>query len=186
MRNVFRWDSPDGFDGRGDDVGEPGGPTVLARGDALLDRVTTNFCLAIRPLFDTGDRAFAPLLVATMVDARGRRDKAALRCWDAALCQTDLPLDPTRRRDHDIIRTATILIELLSVRWPASAQPTRIGVLSDGTGVAIAPEDPCPTEPGWINRRLADPRGLIALKRFAPDGGLALLQAPRLSRAARH
>ena len=160
------------------------GCVLLPRGDAMLDRISANFCLAIRPLFTAIDPAVDPVLIATVCDARAGGMR--LRCWDRGLRARDLPLDPGRRRDHGIIRTATILTELLSVRWPKSARPNRIGVLTDGTGVAVAPEDPCPNQPGWIDRRLADPRGLTALKRFAPDGGLALLQAPRRAGAASH
>lgn len=156
----------------------------LPSSDALLDRMAANFCLAIHPLFVACDPAVDPLLIATLHDPQAGTMR--LRCWDRALRECDRPLDRSRRSDHAIMRTAMILTELLAVRWPTPVRPNRIGVLSDGTGVAIAPEDPCPDAPGWIDRRLADPRGMTALKRFAPDGGLAVLQAPRMARAAWH
>jgi hypothetical protein len=166
--------------GRGIDRLEPSACGMPPRGDALLERVATNFCLTIRPLLEAGDPDPAPLLLAA---TRLRGGAVRLRGWDRCLAEIDLPLDSTRRRDHQILRTATVLIELLAIRWPERARPERLGVVSDGTGVAIAPEDPCPLHGGWIDRRLADPRGLIALKRFSPDGGLALLRAPRRTRA---
>lgn len=161
---------------------DPSDSMALPRSDALLDRIAANFCLAVRPLFVRSDPVADPLLIATLHDPR--TGAMGLRCWDRALRESDLPLDRGRRRDHDIIRTTAILTELLAVRWPKPVRPNRIGVLTDGTGVAIAPADPCPVEPGWIDRRLADPRGLTALKRFAPDGGLAVLRVPRTASAA--
>lgn len=163
---------------------DPPASVPFPRGDALLDRIAANFCLAVRPLFGGGDPVADPLLIATFHDPR--TGVMGVRCWDRALRASDLPLDLGRRRDHGIIRTTAILTELLVVRWPKPVHPNRIGVLTDGTGVAIAPAEPCPIEPGWINRMLADPRGLTALKRFAPDGGLAVLRAPRMTRAASH
>lgn len=156
----------------------------LPQSDAMLDRVAANFCLAIQPLFQTIDPEADPVLIATFRDpATG---SMRLRCWDRSVRERDIRLDPARRHDRHILRAATVLSELLSVRWPEPIRPARIGMLSDGTGVAIAPEDPCPARSGWIARRLADPHGLIALKRFAPDGGLALLQAPRPALRAPH
>jgi hypothetical protein len=184
MRSALLRSLPDRPARPAPDAADPFGCMLLPRGDALLDRIAANFCLAVRPLFMVADPAADPLLIATLHGPRAGAMR--LRCWDRSLRERDLTLDPGRRRDHDIIRTATILTELISGRWPEPVRPSRIGVLTDGTGVAIAPEDPCPVEPGWIDRRLADPRGLTALKRFSPDGGLAVLQVPRLGHATSH
>lgn len=167
----------DGTAGRFDPAVAP----LVPRGDAMLETVAANFCAMIGAVQEEAAPRARPVLIAAADDAARR--KLRLRSWDQDLCVTDLRLDPDRRRDRDIQRTATIMLDLLRARWPAQAQPARIGILSDGTGVALVPEDPWPLDPGWIDRRLADPRGLVALKRFAPDGGLALLRAPRCTRA---
>lgn len=157
--------------------------TVPGR-DTLLDTVAANFCQAIQAVLGASDPAHAPLLVAAAHDVATGSVK--LRCWDRNLRASDLLLDPNRRRDREIVRTAAMLLDLLRARWPAGARPGRIGILGDGTGVALAPEDPWPLAEGWIDRRIANPRGLVALKRFAPDGGLAMLRLRRQGSSSTH
>lgn len=166
-----------------DDPGPSVCETVPSR-DTLLDTVAANFCQAIQALIEGSEPAHAPLLIAAAHDlAEGG---VRLRCWDTQLRASDVPLDPNRRRDREIARTAAMLLDLLRARWPTAVRPGRIGILGDGTGVALAPEDPWPLAEGWIDRRLAHPRGLVALKRFSPDGGLAMLRLPRQARCSAH
>ncbi|WP_242139738.1 hypothetical protein [Sphingomonas sp. TREG-RG-20F-R18-01] len=162
---------------RADEPLDPLAATLVPFSDTLLDTVATNFCCAIGSLLERDDPAHGTVLIASAAEFGSAG--IHLRCWDRKLCATDVVLDTNRRRDRQIVRTSKLLFDLLRARWPERARPARIGILSDGTGIAITPEDLWPMEPGWIDRRLADPRGLIALKRFSPDGGLALLRAPR-------
>lgn len=169
-----------------DDPGASLCETVPYR-DTLLDTVAANFSHAIQALLDAPDGPDAvssPLLIAAAHDSAHRG--VQLRCWDRQLRESDLLLDPNRRRDREIARHATMLLDMVRNRWPVAARPGRIGIVGDGTGVALAPEDPWPLAEGWIDRRLANPRGLVALKRFSPDGGLAMLRMPRRSRGSAH
>ena len=56
-------------------------------------------------------------------------------------------------------------------------------LITDGTGVAVAPEDPWPLAPGWLDRRIARPGSLVALRRFDPAGNWALISHPPRSTA---
>lgn len=77
------------------------------------------------------------------------------------------------------------LLERVRHRWPLGMAPHSIGLISDGTGVALAPEDPWPLAPGWLERRIARPGSLVALRRFDPAGNWALISHPPRSNGAR-
>lgn len=51
-------------------------------------------------------------------------------------------------------RSARAILDALTIRWPSDARPTRIGLITDGLGVAFAPADPWPLVPGWLDRHL--------------------------------
>lgn len=82
-------------------------------------------------------------------------------------------------------RLARKLLERVRQRWPAGMAPHSIGLVSDGTGVGVAPEDPWPLAPGWLDRRIARPGSLVALRRFDPAGNWALISHPPRSATSR-
>lgn len=95
--------------------------------------------------------------------------------WDRWLKRQDIaPLRNARTCE----RLARQLLERMRQRWPLGMAPTSIGLITDGTGIAIAPEDPWPLAPGWLDRRIARPGSLVALRRFDPSGNWALISHP--------
>lgn len=95
--------------------------------------------------------------------------------WDRWLKREDIaPLRSARTCE----RLARQVLERMRQRWPLGMAPTSIGLITDGTGVAIAPEDPWPLAPGWLDRRIARPGSLVALRRFDPAGNWALISHP--------
>ncbi len=95
--------------------------------------------------------------------------------WDRWLKRQEIaPLRHARTCE----RLARQLLERMRQRWPLGMAPTSIGLITDGTGIAIAPEDPWPLAPGWLDRRIARPGSLVALRRFDPAGNWALISHP--------
>ncbi|UYY59712.1 hypothetical protein [Sphingomonas sp. S2-65] len=68
------------------------------------------------------------------------------------------------------------LLEYLSGRWPNP--PQTLGVITDGTGIAFAPDHPQPSAPGWLVRQAGGPAPLLAIVPLAPQGACALLAKP--------
>jgi len=71
---------------------------------------------------------------------------------------------------------ASACLTYLAGRWPSP--PRRLGVITDGTGVAFSPERPAVAEPGW---QLDHAGGLATLTTILPldgEGPCALLCTP--------
>ncbi|UYY78844.1 hypothetical protein [Sphingomonas sp. R1] len=71
---------------------------------------------------------------------------------------------------------ASACLTYLAGRWPSP--PRRLGVITDGTGVAFSPERPAVAEPGWL---LDHAGGLATLTTILPldgEGPCALLCTP--------
>lgn len=68
---------------------------------------------------------------------------------------------------------ATALLTYLAGRWPVP--PVGLGVITDGRGVAFAPENPTLSAPGWLARQAAGLSTLLAIVPLDPTGPCALL-----------
>ncbi|AJP74445.1 hypothetical protein TS85_11185 [Sphingomonas hengshuiensis] len=68
---------------------------------------------------------------------------------------------------------ATALLVYLSGRWPSP--PAGLGVITDGTGVAFAPDHPAPSAPGWLERQASGQSQLLTIVPLDPTGPCALL-----------
>lgn len=66
-------------------------------------------------------------------------------------------------------RAALGLFEALRTRWPPYAVPRRVGVVTDGTGVAFSADEPWPLAPGWLARQ-GRGGGLTQILPFASPG----------------
>lgn len=64
-------------------------------------------------------------------------------------------------------RAALSLVDALIVRWPSYARPTRLGLVSDGAGVGVSPDDPWPPAPGWLARQRLGTARLTQIIPFA-------------------
>ena len=80
-----------------------------------------------------------------------------------------------------ITRAARTLLDSLGDRWPPYARPPRLGVVSDGTGVAFSPDEPWPLTPGWLLRHFGDSDGLRHILPFAANGNWATSASPNMA-----
>jgi hypothetical protein len=67
----------------------------------------------------------------------------------------------------------TELLDYLAGRWPSP--PAGYGVITDGTGVAFAPDHPAPSASGWLLRQATGSAPLLAIVALDPQGPCALL-----------
>lgn len=83
--------------------------------------------------------------------------------------------------DEGALQEAALeLLDYLAGRWPAP--PAGYGVITDGTGVAFAPDHPAPSASGWLLRQATGSAPLLAIVALDPLGPCALL-APRPHRS---
>lgn len=68
---------------------------------------------------------------------------------------------------------AMALLAYLVGRWPAP--PAQFGVITDGAGVAFAPEHPAPAGQGWLLRHASGAGTLTAILPLDKEGPCALL-----------
>jgi hypothetical protein len=78
---------------------------------------------------------------------------------------------------------APLVARHLARRWPANAVPPRIGVVTDGTGVAVSPGHPAALTTAWLSDHAARRAPADALLPFHDRGPWALAQ-PRPDFAA--
>lgn len=70
---------------------------------------------------------------------------------------------------------ARALLKRLRLRWPAYATPGRLGVVTDGTGLGFAPDDPSPLASEWIARQALGRTGFTEIKPFDPRSAWSML-----------
>lgn len=68
---------------------------------------------------------------------------------------------------------ASACLTYLAGRWPSP--PRRLGVITDGTGVAFSPERPAVAEPGWLLYHAGGLASLMAILPLDGEGPCALL-----------
>lgn len=139
-----------------------------------LDEVVREFCHNARHWLEQSGH----LIAVWGTGANGNFGSS----WDRWLKRHDIA---PARSARPAERLAAQLLDRVRHRWPLGTAPHSIGLLSDGTGVALAPEDPWPLAPGWLDRRIARPGSLVALRRFDPAGNWALISHPPRTSAAR-
>ncbi|OAN57413.1 hypothetical protein A7X12_08955 [Sphingomonas sp. TDK1] len=71
---------------------------------------------------------------------------------------------------------AAACITYLSGRWPNP--PRRLGVITDGIGVAFSPDRPAVAEPGWLLDHAGGQAALMAILPLDDEGPCALLCSP--------
>lgn len=69
-----------------------------------------------------------------------------------------------------LTEAADALFADLRTRWPPYAAPPLIGLVTDGTGLGLSPDDPWPLAPGWIQRQRRGAASLVEIVPFAPVG----------------
>ncbi|MEP9359754.1 hypothetical protein [Sphingomonas sp. KR3-1] len=68
---------------------------------------------------------------------------------------------------------AAALLDYLAGRWPSP--PEALGVVTDGTGVAFAPDHPAPSAEGWLMRHASGEGSLAMILDLDPMGPCGLL-----------
>lgn len=73
---------------------------------------------------------------------------------------------------------AAALLDYLGGRWPA--MPEALGVVTDGTGVAFAPDHPAPSAQGWLLRHATGESTLAMILDLDPAGPCGLLMGAKM------
>jgi len=84
---------------------------------------------------------------------------------------------PTDSDEGALQVAAAALLAYLAGRWPTP--PADYGVITDGIGVAFAPNHPAPSAEGWLLRQATGVSHLLAILPLDPNGPCALLSATR-------
>ncbi len=122
----------------------------------------------------------APLLsVSTRRSARCMRTRLVLWADDFSIGD-DIK---QRASDSQMLREARIALQdhgralyrELARRWPANAVPPAIGVVTDGTGMAISSSHPSALSHAWLTEHLANIAPVCVLLPFRAQGPWALL-----------
>ena len=82
---------------------------------------------------------------------------------------------PVGTEEGAVQRSSAVLLDWLIGRWPPGAAPARFGIVTDGVGVAFAPERPDPFPPGWFADIASGRYVLREIRPLSPTGSAALL-----------
>jgi hypothetical protein len=149
------------------------GWAMMPRPNRRLTALAREVARCAQPLLPFG----AGLFLGVETDAAGvlrliwwRRDDfgkvAEISAAPEAFCPED--------SDEGALQEASAeLLAYLAGRWPAP--PRGYGVITDGTGVAFAPDHPAPSAAGWLLRQAAGEASLLAILPLDPAGPCALL-----------
>lgn len=159
--------------GRGNDALWTG-CTMLARPNQRLTALAAEAARCARALLP----ADSGLLLSLEVDAT---DTLRLVWWRRnfeQVAQISAAADGFCSPDSDegaLQDAAAELLDYLAGRWPTP--PSDFGVITDGIGVAFAPNHPWPSAEGWLLKQASDASGLVAILPLDPNGPCALLAA---------
>ncbi len=150
-----------------------GGAAMLLRPNRRLTSLAAQVARCAQPLMPNGSGMFMTLelrpdgeLHLLWWRARDLVQIARIAATPEAFCSED--------SDEGAMQEAALaLIEYLAGRWPAT--PLGLGVITDGTGIAFAPDHPLPSAPGWFVRHAAGEATLAMILALDPEGPCALL-----------
>ncbi|WP_088365781.1 hypothetical protein [Sphingomonas dokdonensis] len=119
-------------------------------------------------------RDLMALTQATLIQvSRYRAERPRLSLWNAQYAAdrgllASYGADPaTAAWTRDIEEISAALIDHLASKWSPTCTPPRIGFITDGTGLGMSTDDPCPSRPGWLLRQLSGECALTCLLPFA-------------------
>jgi hypothetical protein len=151
-------------------------PQTLPRPNRKLTELAQEVVRCAQPLLPQGAGLFLGLQRDTEDTLRliwWRRDDFRLIAEIAASAEGFCPEDTAEGAMQD---AATALLAYLAGRWPAT--PAQFGVITDGVGVAFAPEHPAPASEGWLLRHASGAGSLAAILPLDREGPCALLCGP--------
>lgn len=146
---------------------------TLANPNRKLTELAREVVRCARPLLPKGAGMFLGLQFDTQDTLRliwWRRDDFRLIAEIAASAEGFCPEDTAEGAMQD---AATALLSYLAGRWPSP--PAQFGVITDGVGVAFAPEHPAPASDGWLLRHATGAASLTAILPLDGEGPCALL-----------
>lgn len=91
----------------------------------------------------------------------------------ARLCASPEGFCPPESDEGTLQLAANNLLAYLAGRWPIP--PRRLGIVTDGSGIAFAPDHPAPSAPGWLLRHAGGAGMLHAILPLDPAGSCAIL-----------
>lgn len=153
-----------------------GAPPMMPRPNYKLTELAEEMVRCAQPLLPAGGRLFLGL----QQDVDGSLRMIWWRGDDFRLV-AEIDASPEGFCDEDteegaLQDAASACLTYLAGRWPSP--PRRLGVITDGTGVAFSPARPAVAEPGWL---LDHAGGLATLTTILPldgEGPCALLCTP--------
>lgn len=151
-------------------------PQMMPRPNFKLTELAEEMVRRAQPLLPAGGRLFLGL----QQDMDGSLRMIWWRGDDFRLV-AEIDASPEGFCDEDtdegaLQDAASACLTYLAGRWPSP--PRRLGVITDGTGVAFSPQRPAVAEPGWL---LDHAGGLATLTTILPldgEGPCALLCTP--------
>ena len=156
------------------------GWTMMPRPNRRLTALAREAARRARPLLPEG----AGLFMGLEIDAVGALSLIWWRATDfgvvARINATPEAFCPEDTEEGALQEAASELLDYLAGRWPAP--PSGYGVITDGTGVAFAPDHPAPSASGWLLRQATTEAPLLAIVALDSTGPCALLaQRPQRS-----
>ena len=91
----------------------------------------------------------------------------------ASISATPDAFCPENSAEGAMQEAAAALLDYLAGRWPT--RPDALGVITDGTGVAFAPDHPAPSAEGWLLRHATGWGTLVMIVELDPFGPCGLL-----------
>ncbi|MET3713156.1 hypothetical protein ABIC65_003875 [Sphingomonas trueperi] len=149
---------------------------MLPRSNYKLTELAEEMVRCAQPLLPAGGRLFLGLQQETDGSLRmiwWRGDDFRLVAEIDATPEGFCPEDSDEGALQD---AAAACITYLSGRWPTP--PRRLGVITDGIGVAFSPARPAVAEPGWLMDHAGGKAALTAILPLDGEGPCALLCAP--------
>lgn len=146
---------------------------TLPRPNRKLTELAQEVARRAQPLLPPGAGLFLGLQQDTEDSLRliwWHRDDFRLIAQIAASPEAFCPEDTPEGAMQD---AATALLAYLAGRWPAP--PAQFGVITDGVGVAFAPEQPAPASEGWLLHHASGAGSLTAILPLDREGPCALL-----------
>jgi hypothetical protein len=148
----------------------------LARPNRKLTELAKEVVRCARPLLPEGAGMFLGL-------QRGLDETLRVIWWRrgdfrviAEICASAEGFCPEDTVEGAMQDAASALLVYLAGRWPSP--PAQFGVITDGTGVAFAPEHPAPASEGWLLRHASGAGSLTAILPLDREGPCALLCGP--------
>jgi hypothetical protein len=152
-------------------------------------RAATRALVPLTAAIDASDALFLSVVLSNPGD---RRRTMSLHSWtqrDGVLaCAPYEPQFPDKGRavarmvGHHLLDMFADIVR----RWPRTALPRQIGIITDGRGICFHPAYPDGTDPRWLQEHLSGRDPACELLPFTPGGYLGVICAGPGAGTTRH